>query len=162
MSSANNSKKNAEVGKEAQKYAAKRRRKRPAGPEKYSKSFYEDFRLVGMLGRGAFGTVFLVKRHYDNKNYAIKVSNFRQYKISQNENVNESFEVNENDRENIKRSKDVPAFRNLSDARESDMQHALDEVRLMSSLRHPNVVKYKEAFFDQDEEQLCLVMEHAN
>ena len=96
-------------------------RKWPTAPEKYSGSFYEDFDLVGMLGQGAFGIVFLVKRHYDNKNYAIKVSNFKQYKTSKNENRDESFEVNENDRENIKRSKDFPAFRNLNSARESDM-----------------------------------------
>jgi len=50
----------------------------------------------------------------------------------------------------------------MEDAQESDMRSALEEVRILSSIRHPHIVKYKEAFFDADKEQLCLVMEYAN
>jgi len=47
----------------------------------------------------------------------------------------------------------------LSD-REKD--NALNEVRILASLKVPNVIKYKEAFIDPPSESLCLVMEFAD
>jgi len=29
----------------------------------------------------------------------------------------------------------------------------------LASIKHPNVIKYKEAFFDQGSDSLCIVME---
>jgi len=42
------------------------------------------------------------------------------------------------------------------------MQMALTEVRLLYSFRHPNIVQYKEVFYDEEQEQLCLVTELTN
>ena len=39
---------------------------------------------------------------------------------------------------------------------------ALTEARLLYSLRHPNIIQYKEAFFDYDLDQLNLVTELTN
>ena len=41
---------------------------------------------------------------------------------------------------------------------ERDKLNALNEVRLLASIQHPNIVSYKEAFIDKD--TLCLVMEY--
>ena len=38
---------------------------------------------------------------------------------------------------------------------------ALNEVRLLASMRSPAIVEYHEAFFDENLEALCIVMEFA-
>ena len=45
---------------------------------------------------------------------------------------------------------------------DKERSNALNEVRLLASVKHPNVVAYKEAFFDQAGNALCLVMELAD
>jgi NIMA (never in mitosis gene a)-related kinase len=42
-----------------------------------------------------------------------------------------------------------------------ERQNALNEVRILASIDHPNIVAYKEAFTYQDK-YLCIVMEYAN
>ena len=43
-----------------------------------------------------------------------------------------------------------------------DKENAINEVRILSSIRHPNVVSYKEAFIDEDTQTLNLVMQLAD
>lgn len=45
---------------------------------------------------------------------------------------------------------------------DKEKQNALNEVRLLASLRHENVVAYKEAFFDERTRCLCIVTECAD
>ena len=40
--------------------------------------------------------------------------------------------------------------------------NALNEVRILASVKHPNVIAYKEAFIDDDSKSLCLVLEYAD
>lgn len=42
-----------------------------------------------------------------------------------------------------------------------EKKNALNEVRILASIHHPNIISYKEAFFDEAG-SLCLVMEYAN
>jgi len=42
-----------------------------------------------------------------------------------------------------------------------ERQNALNEVRILASIEHPNIVAYKEAFLYQDK-YLCIVMEYAD
>ena len=44
---------------------------------------------------------------------------------------------------------------------EKEKENALNEVRILASINHPNVIAYKEAFFDDYSSSLCTVMEHA-
>lgn len=44
----------------------------------------------------------------------------------------------------------------------NEKQNALNEVRILASVNHPNVIGYKEAFFDDSTNHLCIVMEHAD
>lgn len=44
----------------------------------------------------------------------------------------------------------------------TEKQNALNEVRILASVNHPNVIGYKEAFFDDANNMLCIVMEHAD
>jgi len=38
----------------------------------------------------------------------------------------------------------------------------LNEIRLLASIKHPNIVQYKESFIDENTQCLCLVMEYAD
>jgi NIMA (never in mitosis gene a)-related kinase len=84
-----------------------------------------DFKMGKQLGKGAFGSVFIVTRLADQKTYAMK-----QVKISS---------LNHKEREN-----------------------ALNEIRILASLEHPNIVGYKEAFYDQKTKTINIVMEFAD
>ncbi|OMJ69762.1 hypothetical protein SteCoe_32427 [Stentor coeruleus] len=42
-----------------------------------------------------------------------------------------------------------------------DKQNALNEIRFLASIVHPNIVGYKEVFIDDPTSSLCLVMEYA-
>jgi serine/threonine protein kinase len=48
---------------------------------------------------------------------------------------------------------------NLSD---KEKENALNEVRILASIMHQNVIAYKEAFIDEASSCLCLVMEYAD
>ena len=40
--------------------------------------------------------------------------------------------------------------------------NALNEIRILASINHPNVVAYKQAFYDEGSSSLCIIMEHAS
>lgn len=48
------------------------------------------------------------------------------------------------------------ALKNLSD---KEKENAINEVRILASINHRNIISYKEAFFDKQSESLCIVME---
>lgn len=48
----------------------------------------------------------------------------------------------------------------MSGLREKERFNALNEVRILASISHPNIIGYKEAFIFEN--CLCIVMEHAN
>lgn len=43
-----------------------------------------------------------------------------------------------------------------------ERENALNEVRILASLKHPNIIGYKEAFFDEESKTLNIVMEFAD
>lgn len=43
-----------------------------------------------------------------------------------------------------------------------EKENALNEVRILASISHPNVIGYKEAFFEDTTNCLCIVMENAD
>ena len=45
---------------------------------------------------------------------------------------------------------------------EKEKENALNEVRILASLDHPNIIAYKDAFFEESSYTLCIVMEYAN
>jgi NIMA (never in mitosis gene a)-related kinase len=88
-------------------------------------STIKDFEILKEVGKGAFGSVSLVKRKADSNIYAMK-----RVKISQ---------LNPKEQEN-----------------------ALNEVRILASISHPNIIGYKEAFFEEHTKTLNIVMEYAD
>ena len=46
--------------------------------------------------------------------------------------------------------------------KEKERDNALNEVRILASISHQNIVNYKEAFFDDTTQGLCIVMELAD
>jgi NIMA (never in mitosis gene a)-related kinase 1/4/5 len=42
-----------------------------------------------------------------------------------------------------------------------EKENALNEVRILASINHVNVIGYKDAFFEDDTRSLCIVMEDA-
>lgn len=47
-------------------------------------------------------------------------------------------------------------LKNLSD---KEKDNAVNEVRILASINHNNIISYKEAFIDKQSESLCIVME---
>lgn len=45
---------------------------------------------------------------------------------------------------------------------EKEKENALNEVRILASIEHPNIASYKEAFFEESTSSLCIVMEYAD
>ena len=43
-----------------------------------------------------------------------------------------------------------------------ERENALNEVRILASINHPNIIEYKEAFFDEDSKTLNIIMEFAD
>jgi NIMA (never in mitosis gene a)-related kinase len=46
--------------------------------------------------------------------------------------------------------------------KEKEKENALNEVRILASITHPNIVSYKNTFFDEKSNSLCIVMEYAS
>ena len=84
-----------------------------------------DFTTMKLLGKGSFGSVYLVKRKKDDQIYAMKIINL------------------------------LKSPKNEKDA-------ALNEIRLLASLSHPNIIGYKETFYDVSTGDLCIVMEYGD
>jgi NIMA (never in mitosis gene a)-related kinase len=84
-----------------------------------------DFKILQEIGKGAFGSVFKVKRIIDGEIYALKKVPMEKLKPKEKEN-------------------------------------SLNEIRILASIRHPNVISYKDAFFDYNSYNLCIVMEYAD
>ena len=77
----------------------------------------KDFQILSKLGEGAYSVVYKVKRHSDNKHYALK---------------------------RVK----------LMSLNSKERTNALNEVRIIASIRHPNIVCYKEAFWENNSNSL--------
>ena len=45
---------------------------------------------------------------------------------------------------------------------EKEKLNSFNEVRLLASLKHQNIIDYKESFFDEKEKTLNIVMEYAD
>ena len=43
-----------------------------------------------------------------------------------------------------------------------EKENALNEVRILASIKHPNIAGYNEAFFEESGHFLCIVMEYAD
>lgn len=50
----------------------------------------------------------------------------------------------------------------ISKLKDKDKKNALNEIRFLASIKHPNIISYKSAFFDESTQSLCLVMEYAD
>jgi len=50
----------------------------------------------------------------------------------------------------------------LPSLKPKEKENALNEIRILASLNHRNVIGYKEAFFDDASQTLCIVMEFAS
>ena len=50
----------------------------------------------------------------------------------------------------------------LSALSRHEKENALNEIRILASVDHKNVIGYKEAFYDEESGQLCIVMEIAD
>ena len=85
----------------------------------------EDFNIEKVIGKGSFGSVYLVTRKADQKKYALKTVYIEK--------------LNKKEQEN-----------------------SVNEVRLLASISHPNVIGYKEAFLDEKNNTLNIIMEYAD
>ena len=85
----------------------------------------KDFKKEKVIGKGSFGSVFLVRRVADNKIYALKTVI-------------------------------------LDKLNKKEQENSVNEVRILASINHPNVIGYKEAFWEDKTSSLNIVMEYAD
>ena len=85
----------------------------------------DDFNIERVIGKGSFGSVYLVRRKVDQKIYALKT-----------------------------------VF--LEKLNKKEQENSVNEVRLLASVSHPNVIGYKEAFWDEKNSSLNIIMEYAD
>lgn len=85
--------------------------------------------MVEMIGKGAFGTVYLVRK--GGNKYALKHIPFS------NEELREK--------------------RGVEKITENNLEEFFKEVKIYKTLKHPNIVTYYESFLE--DESLCIVME---
>ena len=50
----------------------------------------------------------------------------------------------------------------LASLTKKEKENALNEIRILASIDHKNVISYKEAFSEENEGKLCIVMEIAD
>ncbi|CAI2362718.1 unnamed protein product [Moneuplotes crassus] len=50
----------------------------------------------------------------------------------------------------------------MSGLSNKEKENALNEVRFLASINHPNVISYKEVFIDHPSSSLCIIMEYAD
>ena len=43
-----------------------------------------------------------------------------------------------------------------------EKENALNEVRILASVQHPNIISYKECFLEENPSALCIIMEYAD
>ena len=85
----------------------------------------KDFDIIKQLGKGAFASVFLVRRKEDKNIYALK-------RVT------------------------------IDKLNKKELDNSLNEVRILASIKHINIIGYKEAFFDEQSKTLNIVMEFAD
>ena len=84
-----------------------------------------DFKKENVLGKGSFGSVYLVRRKQDNKIYALKCVQISKLSIH-------------------------------------EKQNSLNEVRLLASINHKNIISYKESFYNEKNQTLNIILEYAD
>ncbi len=82
----------------------------------------KNFKVMEMVGKGSFASVYKVLRKTDGKVYAMK-----------------RVKINKMSRKEI--------------------ADTLNEVRFLASIRHANIVGFYEAFVENNDSELCIVME---
>ena len=92
---------------------------------KSNQTSLSDFETIKKIGKGSFGSVYLVKRKKDSKIYALKSVI-------------------------------------LSNLPKNQQESSVNEVRILASVHHQNVISYKEAFWDDNTSSLNIVMEYAD
>ena len=90
-----------------------------------NKIILKKYKIIQRIGKGSFGSVYLVTRKEDQKIYALKSVIMEK--------------LNKKEQEN-----------------------SVNEVRILASINHPNVIGYKEAFWDDKTSSLNIVMEYAD
>jgi len=109
-----------------------------------SSTQFGSYKMVEMIGKGAFGTVYLVRK--GGNKYALKKIPF-----SNAENFSEGKKKGEKD------SDEKNPENNFAEMNESNLGEYFKEVKIYKSLKHPNIVTYYESFIEG--ESLCIVME---
>jgi NIMA (never in mitosis gene a)-related kinase len=49
----------------------------------------------------------------------------------------------------------------IAQLKTKEKDNALNEIRILASISHPNIIGYKEAFINPDDNTLCIIMEYA-
>ena len=114
--------------------------------------------IINKLIKLLSSEVVVYKRTINKFNMAGKISDFTIIKKLGDGAYSSLFKVRRHDDNEIYALKNVKML-SLS---EKEKENALNEVRILASIDHPNVIAYRDAFIDESTSSLCLVMEYAD
>ena len=49
----------------------------------------------------------------------------------------------------------------IKNLKKKELDNALNEIRILASIKHPGIIGFRESFFDCDSGDLCIVMDYA-
>ena len=49
----------------------------------------------------------------------------------------------------------------LSRLNDKEKANALNEIRILASIKNPHIIEYRDSFFDESSDSLCIIMEFA-
>ena len=99
--------------------------------------YYNEYKILELLGRGAYSKVKLVMK--DNVKYAMKII----------------------DKKELKKKKFFSQDKDGNVIINSLLKDALKEIAILKKLNHPNIIKLYEILHDKEKEKIYLILEYA-
>lgn len=109
----------------------------------------EQYKVIRSIGKGSFGKVYLVKHVDEGRHFVMKVIKLKGIPPK------ERF---------VSRRRRIAAAMVVSRARAATPRREAcrNEVMLMQRMQHPNIVAYRESFFANGRDNLCIVMTYCD
>lgn len=116
-----------------------------------SRKCFDEYILLGSIGRGAFGKVKLALSRENRQFYAVKVLSKA---MMRKQNRNTAF-----DRVSQKDAHSLRFTKGSDSVRDATMIADISEIAIMKKLNHPNIVSIRGVFDDVENDRLYIVVE---
>ena len=117
---------------------------------------------VRLVGKGSFGSVYLVSRRRDGAQFVLKnmqINNLpdKEIEVRSRDRGRKQWELGKATDSGLSHPNDACALLLLL-LRVASAQSYQNEVALLTALEHPGIVSHIESFIDGDRQHMCIVM----